>query len=111
REPPAPPPTTTRANSCAAVSGMRAPPASGASLSVIGRGAVQSKKAPDGYRIRIRHAQAFWRPAEYPRMWASQERGTLMPTGAPRHVRKGARWEDAYARCRSVAPEAFDHDR
>jgi acyl-CoA reductase-like NAD-dependent aldehyde dehydrogenase len=34
-----------------------------------------------------------------------------MPTGAPRHVRPGARWEDAYARCRSVAPEAFEPDR
>jgi acyl-CoA reductase-like NAD-dependent aldehyde dehydrogenase len=44
-------------------------------------------------------------------MGASQERRTLMPTGAPQHVRKGARWEDAYARCRSVAPEAFDHAR
>ena len=34
-----------------------------------------------------------------------------MPTGAPLHVRNGARWEDAYARCRSVAPEAFEQDR
>ena len=34
-----------------------------------------------------------------------------MPTGAPRAVRQGARWEDAYARCRQVAPEAFDPDR
>jgi acyl-CoA reductase-like NAD-dependent aldehyde dehydrogenase len=34
-----------------------------------------------------------------------------MPTGAPRAVRPGARWEDAYARCRQVAPEAFDPDR
>ena len=34
-----------------------------------------------------------------------------MPTGVPRQVREGARWQDAYARCRSVAPEAFDHDR
>jgi acyl-CoA reductase-like NAD-dependent aldehyde dehydrogenase len=34
-----------------------------------------------------------------------------MPTGAPRAVRPGARWEDAYARCRSVAPEAFEPDR
>ena len=80
-------------------------------MSVIGRGAVQSKKAPDGYGIWIRHAPASWRQFEYPRTFASQERGTLMPTGAPRHVRQGARWEDAYARCRSVAPEAFDHDR
>jgi acyl-CoA reductase-like NAD-dependent aldehyde dehydrogenase len=34
-----------------------------------------------------------------------------MPTGAPRAVRQGARWEDAYGRCRQVAPEAFDPDR
>src|SRR5688500_4437469 len=34
-----------------------------------------------------------------------------MPTGAPRHVRQDARWEDAYARCRQVAPEAFEPDR
>ncbi|HEX2374942.1 MAG TPA: aldehyde dehydrogenase family protein [Actinomycetota bacterium] len=34
-----------------------------------------------------------------------------MPTGTPRHVRQGARWEDAYARCRQVAPEAFEPDR
>jgi acyl-CoA reductase-like NAD-dependent aldehyde dehydrogenase len=34
-----------------------------------------------------------------------------MPTGAPRHVRQGARWEDAFARCREVAPEAFERDR
>jgi acyl-CoA reductase-like NAD-dependent aldehyde dehydrogenase len=34
-----------------------------------------------------------------------------MPTGAPRAVRQGARWEDAYARCRQAAPEAFDRDR
>jgi acyl-CoA reductase-like NAD-dependent aldehyde dehydrogenase len=34
-----------------------------------------------------------------------------MPTGAPRHVKLGAGWEDAYARCRSVAPEAFEPDR
>jgi acyl-CoA reductase-like NAD-dependent aldehyde dehydrogenase len=34
-----------------------------------------------------------------------------MPTGVPRHVRKAASWQDAYAGCRSVAPEAFDHDR
>ena len=32
-------------------------------------------------------------------------------TGAPRHVWQGGRWEDAYARCRSVAPEAFEPDR
>src|SRR4029450_8681326 len=31
--------------------------------------------------------------------------------GAPRAARQGARWEDAYARCRQVAPEAFDRDR
>ena len=34
-----------------------------------------------------------------------------MPTGVPRQVQKGGRWEDAYARCRSVAPEAFEPDR
>jgi acyl-CoA reductase-like NAD-dependent aldehyde dehydrogenase len=34
-----------------------------------------------------------------------------MPTGAPLQVRQGARWEDAYARCREVAPEAFEPDR
>ena len=34
-----------------------------------------------------------------------------MPIGAPRAVRQGARWEDAYGRCRQVAPEAFDPDR
>src|ERR687893_3170804 len=34
-----------------------------------------------------------------------------MPTGAPLHVRNGARWEDAYGRCRSVAPESFEPDR
>jgi acyl-CoA reductase-like NAD-dependent aldehyde dehydrogenase len=34
-----------------------------------------------------------------------------MPTGAPRQVRQGARWEDAYARCLQVAPEAFEPDR
>jgi acyl-CoA reductase-like NAD-dependent aldehyde dehydrogenase len=34
-----------------------------------------------------------------------------MPAGVPRHVRQGARWEDAYARCRQVAPEAFEPDR
>jgi acyl-CoA reductase-like NAD-dependent aldehyde dehydrogenase len=32
-------------------------------------------------------------------------------TGAPTQVWQGARWEDAYARCRSVAPEAFEPDR
>jgi acyl-CoA reductase-like NAD-dependent aldehyde dehydrogenase len=34
-----------------------------------------------------------------------------MPTGAPLQVRQGARWEDAYARCREIAPEAFERDR
>ena len=34
-----------------------------------------------------------------------------MTTGAPLHVRQGARWEDAYASCREVAPEAFEPDR
>ena len=34
-----------------------------------------------------------------------------MSTGAPRQVRQGARWEDAYARCRELAPEAFEPDR
>src|SRR4029450_1483946 len=32
-------------------------------------------------------------------------------TGAPRHVRPGASWEDAYARCRQLAPEGFERDR
>lgn len=32
-------------------------------------------------------------------------------TGAPRHVRLGASWEDAYARCHQIAPEAFERDR
>jgi acyl-CoA reductase-like NAD-dependent aldehyde dehydrogenase len=32
-------------------------------------------------------------------------------TGAPGHVWQGARWEDAYARCCSVAPEAFEPNR
>ena len=32
-------------------------------------------------------------------------------TGAPRHVRLGASWEDAYARCHQLAPEAFERDR
>jgi hypothetical protein len=32
-------------------------------------------------------------------------------TGAPRRVRLGASWEDAYARCRQLAPEAFERDR
>ncbi|MGH2816775.1 MAG: aldehyde dehydrogenase family protein, partial [Actinomycetota bacterium] len=32
-------------------------------------------------------------------------------TGAPGHVWQGGRWEDAYTRCRSVAPEAFEPDR
>ena len=32
-------------------------------------------------------------------------------TGAPRHVRLGASWQDAYARCRQLAPEAFERDR
>src|SRR5215204_4214848 len=35
----------------------------------------------------------------------------LMPTGAPRHVKLGAGWEDAYARCRQIAPEGFERDR
>src|SRR5215207_5540138 len=35
----------------------------------------------------------------------------LMPTGAPRHVKLGVGWEDAYARCRQLAPEAFERDR
>ncbi|MFL6267115.1 MAG: aldehyde dehydrogenase family protein [Actinomycetes bacterium] len=34
-----------------------------------------------------------------------------MPTEAPKHVRPGASWEDAYARCRQLAPEAFERDR
>jgi acyl-CoA reductase-like NAD-dependent aldehyde dehydrogenase len=34
-----------------------------------------------------------------------------MPTGAPLDVRQDARWEDAYARCREIAPEAFEQDR
>jgi acyl-CoA reductase-like NAD-dependent aldehyde dehydrogenase len=34
-----------------------------------------------------------------------------MPTGAPRHVKLGASWQDAYARCRQVAPEAFERGR
>ncbi len=34
-----------------------------------------------------------------------------MPSGAPAQVREGMRWQDAYARCRQVAPEAFDPDR
>jgi acyl-CoA reductase-like NAD-dependent aldehyde dehydrogenase len=42
---------------------------------------------------------------------ASHGEGTPMPTGAPRQIRPGASWEDAYARCRQLAPEAFDHDR
>src|SRR5215213_11233707 len=42
---------------------------------------------------------------------ASHGRGTPMPTGAPNHVRLGASWEDAYARCRQIAPEAFERDR
>src|SRR5215212_6014677 len=32
-------------------------------------------------------------------------------TGTPRHVRLGASWEDVYARCRQIAPEAFERDR
>src|ERR1044072_2125213 len=32
-------------------------------------------------------------------------------TGAPRHVRLGASWEDAYARCHQLGPEAFERDR
>jgi acyl-CoA reductase-like NAD-dependent aldehyde dehydrogenase len=32
-------------------------------------------------------------------------------TGAPRHVRLGASWEDAYARCHQSAPEAFERDQ
>jgi acyl-CoA reductase-like NAD-dependent aldehyde dehydrogenase len=32
-------------------------------------------------------------------------------TRAPRHVRLGASWEDAYARCHQLAPEAFERDR
>jgi acyl-CoA reductase-like NAD-dependent aldehyde dehydrogenase len=35
----------------------------------------------------------------------------MMPTGAPRQVWQGARWEDAYARCRDAAAEAFEPDR
>ena len=34
-----------------------------------------------------------------------------MPSGAPAQVRAGMSWQDAYARCRQVAPEAFDPDR
>src|SRR5215213_3558572 len=34
-----------------------------------------------------------------------------MPTGAPRHVKLGAGWEDAYARCRQIASEGFERDR
>src|SRR5215217_4736179 len=32
-------------------------------------------------------------------------------TEAPRQVRLGASWEDAYARCHQLAPEAFERDR
>jgi acyl-CoA reductase-like NAD-dependent aldehyde dehydrogenase len=35
----------------------------------------------------------------------------LMAGGAPLHVRRGAGWEQAYARCCLVAPEAFAADR
>jgi acyl-CoA reductase-like NAD-dependent aldehyde dehydrogenase len=42
---------------------------------------------------------------------ASHGEGTPMPTEAPKHVRLGASWEDAYARCRQLAPEAFERDR
>jgi acyl-CoA reductase-like NAD-dependent aldehyde dehydrogenase len=42
---------------------------------------------------------------------ASHGEGTPMPTEAPKHVRPGASWEDAYARCRQLAPEAFERDR
>jgi acyl-CoA reductase-like NAD-dependent aldehyde dehydrogenase len=34
-----------------------------------------------------------------------------MPTEAPKHVRPGTSWKDAYARCRQLAPEAFERDR
>ena len=34
-----------------------------------------------------------------------------MPSGAPAQVRAGMSWQDAYDRCRQVAPEAFDPDR
>jgi acyl-CoA reductase-like NAD-dependent aldehyde dehydrogenase len=34
-----------------------------------------------------------------------------MPTGTPQQVWQGAGWEQVYAQCRSVAPEAFEPDR
>lgn len=34
-----------------------------------------------------------------------------MSTGAPQHLWQRARFQDVYARCRSIAPEAFEPDR